>query len=130
MLSQNAWLLWNTRSVPQAEEILWDYLQQIFIHPESAVVIGREYLQCRSCEADARQLTRLIVPEEQLTGLKGETGLANLRNILRSRIREDFIEDRVVTLEGWILSHTEVRLCSLVAVKTDKSFAFGKSMVF
>ena len=125
LLSQNAWLSWNTRSVPHAEEILWHHVQRILIHPESAVVIGRKYLQYRSSEADARQLTRLLVPEEQLITLRGETGLAKLRNIIRSRIREDFLEDRVVTLEGWVLSLTEVRLCSLVAVKTDKSFALG-----
>ena len=125
LLSQHAWLSWKTRSVRHPEEILWHHVQRILNHPESAIVIGRKYLQCKSCEADVKLLTRLIVPEKQLIALKGDEGLAKLRNILRRKIREDFLEDRVVTLEGWILSLTEVRLCSFVLMKTDKSFAIG-----
>lgn len=123
--SQNAWLPWNSPSRRHDEEILWGHVQRILNHPESAAVIGRKYLQCRTCEADAGLLTKLIAGGVELVTLESDTGSEKLRKILRSRIREDFLNDRVVTLEGWVLSLTEARLCSFVAVKTDKSFALG-----
>ncbi len=126
-LSQHTWFSWKPGSVSHTgEEILWQHVQRILIHPESAMVIGRKYLQCRTCEANARELTRLIIPKKQLTSLEeGNMGLANFKSFIQGRIREDFLAERVVTLEGWILSLTEVRLCSLVAVKMDQSIAVG-----
>lgn len=125
-LSQYAGLsLWSVRPGRHAEDILWQHVQRILIHPESAAAIGRKYLQCTSCEADARLLTRLLVPERQLAALENDTGSAKFRHMIQRRIREDFRESRTVTLEGWVLSITEVRLCSLVAMKTDGSFVLG-----
>jgi hypothetical protein len=35
---------------------------------------------------------------------------------LQQQIRQDYIEERVVKLQGWILSVTEARLCALTAL--------------
>jgi len=123
--SQLTWPSWNTRSVRNADEVLWYHVQKIFPHPESAIVIGKKYLQCASCEANVELLTKLIVSNPLPIPTEPEGEVDKIRNILRKKIRRDFLEDRVVTLDGWILSLTEVRLCSLVVMKTDKSFVAG-----
>jgi hypothetical protein len=37
-------------------------------------------------------------------------------DVLQRRIRQDFVEEKVVKLQGWILSATEARLCALTAL--------------
>lgn len=126
VISQHTWFLWKPGSAYHApEEILWSYVQRILVHPESAMVIGKKYLQCRSCEADVGELTKLIVPHDQPSILQSKGGLSQFRKDIRKRIREDFLKDQTIILDGWILSLTEVRLCSLMAVKMDSSIAVG-----
>jgi hypothetical protein len=39
-----------------------------------------------------------------------------LISTLQQQIRQDYVEERVVKLQGWILSVTEARLCALTAL--------------
>ncbi len=88
-----------------------------FRHPESAAVIGREYLKDRPGESDARVLGELISISSG--GTPDRTCRADpddIRRRLRRRVRLDFEEGRVVKVRGWILSETEARLCALAAI--------------
>ena len=108
------------------EEILWQYVRRMFIHPDSAVVIGRKYLECRPYEANSRKLAKLIISDSQLSNLQtDDIGLASFRNIIGRKIREDFLLGHIVTLDGWILSNTELRLSSFLALRTNVSSSLG-----
>jgi hypothetical protein len=92
-------------------------LTALFIHQESAQAIGRAYLQRYPQEADVRTL------EDQIAqGIAGghtllvATGKPEISKLLTDRIRQDFATDRVVKVQGWILSVTEARLCALAAL--------------
>ena len=45
--------------------------------------------------------------------LSGKKGGESLAVLLTRKVREDFDEERVVVLEGWVLSRTEGRLIAL-----------------
>ncbi|HEV2547899.1 MAG TPA: hypothetical protein VGU20_11215 [Stellaceae bacterium] len=40
-------------------------------------------------------------------------GDQKLRTLVALRVRADFTEEQIVEVNGWLLSHTEARLCSL-----------------
>jgi hypothetical protein len=91
-------------------------LVDLFRRKESARVIGRTYLQACPSEARASCLV-----DEIASGLEGgagalRTGNAELKRRLALRIRNDFAEDEIVCLEGWVLSRTEARLCALATL--------------
>jgi len=84
---------------------------------ESARVIGLAYLRSVPQEADVQVLVELIAlgfvgGSELLRNATGE----KLRQLLDLRIRQDFAEERMVTLHGWLLSLTEARLCALATL--------------
>ena len=127
VFSQFSWFPFSMVRFPfRDEEILWQYVRRMFIHPGSAVVIGRKYLECRPREANSKELARLIVCNSQLSNLQtGNIGLTSFRNMIGRRIRKDFLLGHVVTLDGWILSNTELRLSSFLALKTNVSSSLG-----
>ena len=45
--------------------------------------------------------------------------LAALRRELSAAIRRDFSAERTTSLDGWILSQTEARLCALVTLASQ-----------
>jgi hypothetical protein len=101
----------------QAQALAPTQLAALLAHPESAKVIGIEYLRVYPGEADLDILLDLIV--SQLAA--GEAGLFatadhQLRERLDTSIRADFAADRIVKLRGWVLSATEARLCALTAL--------------
>lgn len=84
-------------------------LRDLVSHRESAASLGRAYLAVHPAEADADRLTSLILgPAPVPTG--------KLAARVSSRIQADFEAGRVVTVQGWIVSPTEVRLCALCAL--------------
>lgn len=92
-------------------------LASFFIHNESAKIIGLEYLRCAPREADARLLVDLICScqaEHKLELAKAD--MEQRRELLLLQQRQDFERGRIVKVQGWILSETEVRLCALAAL--------------
>ena len=81
---------------------------------KGAQAIGRIYLQSFPQEADVQYLLHAILSRNESIrrvtayGRKGDV-LASLREL----IGNDFAEGRTVCVDGWILSQTEARLCSL-----------------
>ena len=97
-------------------------LAALFHHQASARTIGRSYLQQCPPESDVRCLLAGIVAGPANDRFSGRTdrlstaGDRELMLALQHRIRQDFVEERVVKLEGWILSVTEARLCALTTL--------------
>jgi hypothetical protein len=86
-------------------------------HARSAAVVGREYLKIAPREADAAVLRHLIGDDRAMAAATGRASARAMREHLRTRARQDFEDGRIVTLQGWILSVTEARLCALVALE-------------
>ncbi len=84
-------------------------LRELIVHRESAAVLGRAYLDATPGEADAKQLGSLIVGPPAVPPGREAARVA-------ARIRADFDAGRVVTIDGWIVSTTEARLCALCAI--------------
>ena len=112
---------WAGAPLPWArrQDRLIPRLLGVFQHAESARVVGAEYLRANPGEADAFQLADTIaaaVPGDAPTVLRASA--AELRALLDHTTRADFAADRVVMLQGWILSATEARLYALAALKS------------
>jgi hypothetical protein len=105
------WARQHDRLVPR--------LLGVFQHTESARVVGKEYLRAYPHEADASQLADTIAAAVP-GGARAILGApaAELRALLDHTTRADFAAERVVTLQGWILSATEARLYALAALKS------------
>jgi hypothetical protein len=123
LLGRLAWLALATRAsaasalprAPQRRSAL------LLRHPESAAVLGREFLRTRPAEADARELARRLgLPGPDLGALAPGAARSCKGEILR-RHRDDLERGRVVDLHGWILSLTELRLCALLSLQRERS---------
>ena len=79
---------------------------------DSAAAVGRAYLDSVPGEADARVLVSRLSASLGGRAVGGD----DLRRLLAQRIDRDFAEERVATVQGWVLSVTEARLCALCAL--------------
>jgi hypothetical protein len=91
-------------------------LVSLFKHRDSARAIGSAYLALRPEEADAEDLVQLISNASGDPMVTAHATEAELRAWLRRRQAHDFANGRIVKLDGWLLSATEVRLCALTAL--------------
>lgn len=86
----------------------------------SASVIGEAYLAATPSEADAGTLVEAIFAglDRAVAGAAGSApNPEKLRRALLDRVQRDFGEGATVSLEGWIVSRTEARLCGLARLK-------------
>lgn len=92
-------------------------LTEVFIHKESAKIVGLEYLSCVPNERDVGLLTNLIC-SFQSEGCEefAKADMVKRRKMLLDQQRKDFEHGRIVNVQGWILSETEARLCALAAL--------------
>ena len=88
----------------------------LFKHRHSARAIGSVYLATHSEEADAHKLVELVIRGDGDPLVAGCTSDTGLRAWLHRRQARDFATGRVVNLDGWLLSATEVRICALAAL--------------
>jgi hypothetical protein len=87
-------------------------LPELFADRESAVVLGGAYLELRPEErATPILLERLGLTREALNEVAERE---RVLDGLRQRHRDDFRMGRIVELQGWFLSETELRLSALV----------------
>jgi hypothetical protein len=92
-------------------------LSGFFADRESARAVGREYLERAPGERDAdRVLEQLAGPHLREWEALAASGSDRLAQMLRRQHRDDFAQERVVAIRGWVLSETEARLCALVAL--------------
>jgi hypothetical protein len=107
-------LTWLASVWQKRERALRSRLIALFHNQPSARVIGSSYLQQHPQEANVSLLLKRVVP--QAFDPLNSAGDRELMNLLQRRIRQDFREEKVVKLRGWILSATEARLCALAAL--------------
>jgi hypothetical protein len=88
----------------------------LFKHRDSARAIGSVYLATCPEEANAHKLVELIVGADDDPLVVHGTNDAELRAWVRRRQARDFATARIVNLDGWLLSATEVRLCALACL--------------
>ena len=115
------WIGWAGLSATHAGKLISDLLTsassdpffrdlvQIFPHGESAAIVGSYYLCKRPDEADEAKILALLA----LPDAASAEPQAVLRKIV-TRHRDDFRLGRVMKLDGWTLTLTELRLCALV----------------
>jgi hypothetical protein len=103
-----------TNKNSRASDYLVFQLTRVFSHPESAKVIGREYLRLWPEEADPDFLIQRIFSRHPAELLQyGE--IEPLREMISAQIQSDFKRHHVLAVHGWIFSYTELRLCALAA---------------
>ena len=92
-------------------------LAGLIAHRDSARVVGRAYLDEVPAESSVSRLVDRIVADlpEGRRSLRDASD-ADLRQLLAASIRADFEHDRIVEVEGWVLSPTEARLYALTAL--------------
>ena len=93
------------------------YLTGLVRHPEAAARIGGVYVKSDATTQllSYRELTELILRESGLgTVDKLAVGLDEIGERVKERVHQDFLDERVVEIDGWLLSRTEVMLCTLV----------------
>ena len=86
---------------------------------ESAAVLGAEYLRRRRHEASRKELCRLLTPIGR--DAKPRTMLAEqqITDAFASLHRQDFRDGRVLKINGWTLSLSELRVCALVYLDNE-----------
>jgi hypothetical protein len=114
-------LTWVASTWQDKGNTLQSRLLALFHHQPSARVIGNTYLQQFPQEANIRVLLKHIVADFSGGFSHSDDRLSSaadreLMGSLQRRIRRDFSEEKVVKLQGWILSATEARLCALAAL--------------
>ena len=98
-------------------DVTAERLTGILRRHDSARIIGVEFLRV----SPQRSTTELV--SSILSSLPGgptaivdSADEADVRRLLVERIGQDFAEDAVVDLRGWIVARTEARLCGVVAL--------------
>jgi hypothetical protein len=103
--------------------------------PESAAVIGREYLRHNTHEASlsvvvpalAQAITQTTMARSAPGASSTDDGSNGVRVCLATSgadlglsatgaVRRDFATDEIVVVGGWVLSRTEARLCAVSAL--------------
>ncbi|KPK38872.1 MAG: hypothetical protein AMJ69_07200 [Gammaproteobacteria bacterium SG8_47] len=82
----------------------------------AAARIGRDYLLARPDEANVTVLLDRIDAALTHQGKTAVTGSAPDFALLDGAVRSDYAENNVVSVRGWILSSTEVRVYALLAL--------------
>jgi len=83
--------------------------------------VGQAYLQSRPHEAGREMLLKelrrvMLTTNKPDAPPSGASPFAAGGEEVRALIRSDFAEGRTVSLDGWVLSETECRICALLAV--------------
>jgi hypothetical protein len=115
------WIVWPARAgtrfaFPRPAQTA-DRLVAIFRQRTSAAAVGRAYLAGHPNEAAIDHLvTELRAALRQCDCDPDCADLVTLRVATSRLVKEDFARGRVVQVDGWVLSRSEVRLCGLAAL--------------
>ena len=92
-------------------------LAALLRRPDSARIIGQAFLRVSPERTTTALVTGIV---SSLPGgsraIADSADEADVRELLVERIRQDFADEVVVDLDGWIVSRTEARLCGIVAL--------------
>ena len=108
---------------------LSDSLSRLLHHPESARLIGAEYLRQNPEEGSIRILTQKISGTDTQYLAQGDLkGHRTEATSIGRQIRDDFGHGRVTQIDGWYLAETEARICALFSLQfpeTGSAVTFG-----
>jgi len=95
------------------------WLSRVTGQPDAVRRLGRAYLEAHAEEND---LDRLLASVDQaLAQSQGENSQPprdtdQVVAELKRTVRDEYIRDQVIPLQGWVISRTEARLYALVAM--------------
>jgi hypothetical protein len=75
--------------------------------------IGKAYLQKFPAEDTKKSLVKFLSPE-----ISSDSN--HISEMLNKQIKEDFTNNRIAMLDGWLLSVTEARQCALFSLTQQK----------
>ena len=103
-----------------------DFIAQRLIallsHPERARELGAMY---NAQLAESRQPSYEELTLQLLAVLGFDPAIVSSHSLdtlearFRQQVRRDFDDENIVIVKGWMLSKTEIMLCSLAAISTD-----------
>lgn len=94
------------------------FLKLLGTYELSAQALGREYLRLVPIEADPTVLIALV-RDSSLLSL--ESNPLAVREWAKAKVRRDFAAGRLITIQGWVMSVTEARLCALMTLVASRS---------
>ena len=74
------------------------------IEENTIIQVGRAYRMMKPGEDNSETLETLLLGKEKVK---------NIQQLLEDKVQQDFINDQLVQVSGWILSITEARQCAL-----------------
>jgi hypothetical protein len=105
----------------RAKSSVTNNLTQFFEHPGSALELGRQCLQDLQLPVEdpaAWLQQQLTLSDEDLNG-----SLTTLKHRIGQQSMYDFTHGRIVMMDGWMLSQTEVYMYALAACITSSEHA-------
>lgn len=81
-------------------------------HLDAAKVLGRAWLETGAEPPTAESMARLVLGTASLDALDAD----RTRELLRTRVREDFATGRTARLGGWMLSRAELEVYAFVTL--------------
>lgn len=107
----------QAKGVPSQDRL--DKWADLFPSVDNAGHIGRRYLDIAPDECDAAVLAAKI--SRNIEASMRQAPLPFMHEHISARasraVRRDFERGNVVTVDGWVLSRTEARLCALVELQ-------------
>lgn len=94
-----------------------DRLLALLASRDSAVRVGQRYLAQHPGEANADALLAGFLASAPGVRAALQTGsAAAIRQAVHMQYRDDYANGRTASIDGWICSATEVRICALAAL--------------
>lgn len=81
---------------------------------QDAHIVGEEFLQQLGHEPSSKNIELMIASELEV--FSTDLSDRELRASIKHRIRQDFKDSRIVIIDGWYLSITEVTLSALLSL--------------
>ena len=91
-------------------------LIDLFENPRSACAIGMACLKSLPLAQESSQQLASAILAAAECDVKTTQSKHTIKDRIANRVRQDFAEQVVVKVEGWLLSQTEARLYALVAL--------------
>ena len=91
----------------------------VFESPRNAYAIGSACLRSLPSNGNsAEQLTNEILVAAEID-FQAPKSTRVIRDRISNRVRKDFAEEAVISVDGWVLSLTEARLYALAALSVE-----------
>jgi hypothetical protein len=85
-----------------------------FCDKDTISAIGTRYLRDVPAEAQEQKLHDLILTDQAGKKLTSSDNIA-VSNWVNEQARQDFMSNRILTINGWVISLTEARQCALLS---------------